>query len=145
MGKLAFLYYSNESVDNGADSKASRMVYDVALYYKFQGGGWVLGGLYQSDATTTNGETGNRTSYGVSGGFMTRKDSGPYLLGTYFVSSVIGTYTKGGSGYQVDLGYKFTPKRIPLAFQFSYKHYDYSKYNHTDTKMDPYFVVILDF
>jgi hypothetical protein len=144
LGKLGFIYLSSEATDNGTTTKASRMIYDVGLYYKFQGGGWVLGGLYQNDGTTSNGESGSRTSYGVSGGYMANKDSGVYLIGTYFISSVMGTYTEG-SGYQVDLGYKFTPRRIPLAFQFSYKHYDYSKFNHTDTLMDPYFVVMVDF
>ncbi|UYL10270.1 hypothetical protein B9G69_006715 [Bdellovibrio sp. SKB1291214] len=144
MGKLALLYYSADSKDNGADSKSSRMVYDVGLYYKFQGGGWVLGGLYQNDSTSVNGVSTPRTSYGLSGGYMTNKEMGGYIIATYFISSVMGDYNEG-SGYQVDLGYKFTPRRIPLAFQISYKNYDYPKFNHSDTKMDPYFVVILDF
>ncbi|QDK43944.1 hypothetical protein DOM22_01575 [Bdellovibrio sp. ZAP7] len=143
MGKLGLLYMSSSSEDSGAESKSTRTLYDVALYYKFQGSPWVLGGLYQNDAQASDSTTVNRTSYGVSGGYMTRKESGGYLLATYFVSSTYGDY-KEGSGFQIDFGYK-VPTKIPLAFQLSYKSYDYSKYNHKDTKLDPYFVVIADF
>ncbi|MFM6929823.1 MAG: hypothetical protein ACKOX6_15240 [Bdellovibrio sp.] len=144
LAKAAFTYASHSTTDNGSATASTRMIYDVGLYYKFQGaGGWCAGALYQNDAQ--GGDTSaDRTSYGVSGGWMTPRDSGVYLLATYFVSSKYGDFTEG-SGYQADLGYKFTPKSTPIAMQISYKHYDYSKFDHTDTYIDPYFVVMVDF
>ncbi|MEK2689700.1 hypothetical protein [Bdellovibrio sp. GT3] len=134
--KLVFSYSSRSSEDGGtASSKSTRMMYDLSAYYKFQGGGWVLGALYQNDAQTSDA-TVDRTSYGVSGGWMTPRESGFYLLGTYFVSSKYGDFD-GGNGYQLDLGYK-VPTRVPLVLQMSYKHYEYSKYDHSDTLIDPY-------
>ncbi len=143
MGKLGLFYNSSNSEDSGATSKSSRMVYDMGLYYKFQGSGWVLGALYQNDSTTTDSSSTPRTSYGPSAGYMTRKESGGYIILTYFISSTYGDYNEG-NGYQVDLGYK-VPTKIPLAFQISSKEYTYSKWNHKDTKLDPYFVAIMDF
>jgi hypothetical protein len=143
MGKLGLFYISATSEDSGVQSKTTRTMYDLGLYYKFQGSGMVLGALYQNDANASDSATVNRTSYGVSGGYMTRKDSGGYIIATYFISSTFGDYNEG-SGFQIDLGYK-VPTKIPLAFQISYKSYDYSKWNHKDTKLDPYFVAIMDF
>lgn len=142
--KAAFTHTSHGTEDNGSSTASSRMIYDLGVYYKFQGaGGWCAGGLYQSDAQ--GGDTSaNRTSYGVSGGWMTPKDSGFYLLATYFVTSTYGDFSDG-NGYQADIGYKFTPKKFPLAMQFSYKNYKYDKYDHADTYIDPYFVVMVDF
>ncbi|WP_413576690.1 hypothetical protein ACLVWU_01480 [Bdellovibrio sp. HCB290] len=140
--KLALYYSSKESEESGSTSKSTRMVYDVSAYYKFQGGGWVLGALYQNDNASETASV-DRTSYGVSGGWMTPRESGFYLLGTYFVSSKYGDYD-GGNGYQLDIGYK-VPTRVPLTFQFSYKHYDYSKYDHSDTLIDPYFGLMIMF
>ncbi|WP_413586127.1 hypothetical protein [Bdellovibrio sp. HCB274] len=140
--KLAFFYNSNTAEESGSSSKTSRMVYDVSAYYMFQGSSWVLGALYQNENSSSTASV-DRTSYGVSGGYMTKKESGFYMLATYFVSSKYGDYD-GGNGYQVDLGYK-VPTRIPLAFQISYKHFDYSKYDHSDTLLDPYFGVMIMF
>ncbi|HWU43678.1 MAG TPA: hypothetical protein VN132_09580 [Bdellovibrio sp.] len=143
MGKVALTYTSHTDTTNGSSTKDSRTIYDIGGYYKFSGGGWVLGALYQNDSR--GGDTSiNRTSYGVSGGWMAPRDSGFFLIGTYFVSSTYGDF-KDGNGYQADLGYKFTPGNIPIAMQISYKNYEYSKYNHSDTFIDPYFVIILDF
>ncbi len=119
------------------------MIYDAGAYYKFQGGGWVLGALYQNDSQ--GGTTSvNRTSYGASGGWMAPRDSGFFVIGTYFISSNYGDY-KDGNGFQADLGYKFTPSKIPIGLQISYKSYSYSKYDHSDTYIDPYFIMVLDF
>lgn len=143
--KAAFTYSSHNTTDAGGSStSSSRTIYDIGVYYKFQGaGGWCAGGLYQSDAQGGD-QSANRTSYGVSGGWMTPRDSGFYLLGTYFITSKYGEMEEG-NGYQADFGYKFTPKSTPIAMQISYKKYDYSKSNHTDTYIDPYFVVMIDF
>ncbi|WP_413559556.1 hypothetical protein [Bdellovibrio sp. HCB209] len=141
--KMTFAYSSHESTDAGTSSKTSRLLYDIGAYYKFQGGGWVLGALYQNDAYTST-DTQNRTSYGVSGGYMTPRESGVYFLGTYFISSKLGdTYTEG-TGYQIDLGYKF-PTKIPVVLQISYKMYDYSKFDHKDTYIDPQFGFMIMF
>ncbi|MGE5084708.1 MAG: hypothetical protein ACM3MG_00300 [Bacillota bacterium] len=140
----AAVTYTSHSTGGNSTSATSRMIYDIGMYYKFQGaGGWCAGGIYQNEAQ--GGDlSANRTSYGVSGGWMTPRDSGFYLLASYFVTSTYGDFS-GGNGYQADIGYKFTPRKFPLAMQFSYKNYNYSKYDHTDTYIDPYFVVMVDF
>lgn len=143
MGKIAGTYSSHTSTDGGGSSKASRMIYDVGAYYKFQGGGWVAGALYQNDSASGD-LSANRTSYGASAGWMSPRESGFFVIGTYFISSTYEEF-KDGTGYQIDVGYKFTPRQIPFGLQLSYKNYDYSKYDHSDTFIDPYFLMILNF
>lgn len=139
MLKTAFSYTSH-STDS---STGTRMIYDIMADYRFAGGGWVTGATYQSDAQGGDTST-SRTSYGANAGWMDRKEFGLYLIGTYYISS---NYTdfSGGSGYQADLGYKFTPKKTAFSMQFSYKHYSYTQPTHTDTYIDPYFALIFEF
>jgi hypothetical protein len=144
LGKVGISYTSHTSTDSGASTSTTRMIYDIGLDYKFAGGGgWCAGALYQKDAQGGNASV-DRTSYGVSGGYMAPRDSGFFLIATYFVVSTYGDFS-GGNGYQADLGYKFTPKNTPIFMQFSYKNYSYSKYDHSDTYIDPYIGVMLDF
>jgi hypothetical protein len=122
-------------------TSATRLMYDLNLSYKFKGGGWVAGGTYQGDSSGAVGQaTGGRTSYGATAGWVAPKEMGPFLLGTYFISSTVGSLK--GSGYQFDLGYKVTIGRIPVAFQMSYKKYSYSGGQLSQGFIDPYLAVL---
>jgi hypothetical protein len=53
-----------------------------------------------------------------------------------------------GWGYQIDLGYKFAIRRISFAPQISYKDYEdkiSDSSTVTQTYIDPYFVIWIDF
>lgn len=141
LGKLALTYSSSSMTTNGQTSSGSRMVYDLNVDYRFAGSGWVLGATYQGESQSPSSLS--RTSYGVTGGFVDRKESGFFILGTFFASSTYGTMT-GGTGYQIDGGYKFTPGKIPIGLQLSYKHYDYSKFDQSYSYIDPYFFVMVE-
>jgi len=143
-GKAAVSYSTRTATEGESSDTTTRTMYDIGLYYRFSGGGgWCAGALYQNDAQGGDSSV-NRTSYGVSGGWMAPRDSGFYLMATYFVVSTYGDYNEG-NGYQADLGYKFTPKNIPIGLQLSYKNYTYSKFDHSDKLIDPYFVLMFDF
>jgi hypothetical protein len=129
--------YNSHSA-NGVSS--SRFMFDTCLGYKFKGGGWVLGGSYQNDSQGIPGSSNPRSSFGVTGGWVSPKGEGFYLLGTYYVSSKLGGYS--GSGFQGDLGYYVQIGKLPVGFQLSYKSFSYEGGSYNDSLIDPYFAVI---
>lgn len=145
--KLGTVYMSE---DNGGDTH-SRLLLDL-------GGGWIaksgltLGFLYSTEKNTvSNGASADRTSYGPSIGYATKKEEGWYVVGSYFPSSTTTTQLKG-TGSQIDIGYKFQINKVSFAPQLSKKQYTYTTLNGNDLgssysegRVDPYFVMWIDF
>ena len=112
--------------------------------------GWTIGLLYgyEKDSGGEN-KTGSsnsvsRSSIGPTFGWTSKKEMGPFILGTYFLSS---TRSDGysGSGMQLDTGYKMAVGSVELALQLSYKRFSYNKLSGASTAafnqsfFDPYF------
>jgi hypothetical protein len=145
--KLGASYMSQ---DNGGDTH-SRLLLDL-------GGGWIAnngftaGFLYANEKNTvSNGASADRTSFGPNIGYATKKDTGWYVIGTYFMSSTTTSELKG-TGYQIDVGYKFIINKVSFAPQLSKKQFTYtSQYGndlnptYEEGRIDPYFVVWIDF
>ncbi len=145
--KLGAIYMADD--DNG-DSR-NRLVLDLA-------GGWIAsngftaGFLYASEKNTvTNGVSADRTSFGPSLGYASKKEEGWYIIGTYFLSSTTTNELKG-SGNQIDAGYKFLINKVSFAPQLSKKQFTYTSQYGNDlsptysvNRIDPCFVVWIDF
>ncbi len=145
--KLGTVYMSE---DNGGNTN-SRLLLDL-------GGGWIaqsgltLGFLYASEKNnSSNGASADRTSYGPNIGYASKKETGWYAIGTYLLSTTTTTGFKG-TGYQIDVGYKFQINKVSFAPQLSKKQYDYTTQDGNDLnptysegRIDPYFVVWIDF
>ena len=136
--------------DNGGNTR-TRLLLDI-------GGGWIansgfsLGFLYSSEKNSiSNGASADRTAIGPNIGYASKKESGWYALGTYFYSATTTTELKG-TGNQIDIGYKFLINKVSFAPQLSKKQFTYtSQYgndlnsNYTEGRVDPGFVMWLDF
>jgi hypothetical protein len=147
--KLSGLYQSDSS-GQGTMSTTSRTLMDFGGYWVSQKG-WLVGGLYGSDKTAYTSGSLERTSYGPSFGWLTRKESGPFVIATYHYSAKL-TQNSTGSGYQFDLGYKFDLRRVGLGLQLSYKHFDFNKAGNVtitppykSTQIDPYVSLLIEF
>lgn len=85
-----------------------------------------------STATTTTSV--EKSSSGVTLGWANPKPNGIFAFATYFLSSEItrGTTnqdtTYSGSGYQVEIGYKATIKRLGFGAHIAYKSLSYDTY-----------------
>lgn len=144
--RIGAMYLSQKSGNEGSTpSEVTRTLTD------FGGGavsdqGWTLGLLYSTENVSPDGLS--RVSYGPTVGWITRKEDGPYILGTYLLSSKYTGYDTG-TGYQIDLGLKMTFSKISLAPQISIKHYSYpasgggAKF--VQDYVDPYFVLFFEF
>lgn len=149
MLKLGFLYLSTDTDSGGTKSESSRMLLDVNPAYIWPKG-WAFGLLYGMDKSKNSGVASDRTSYGPSFGWITRKEYGPYVMASYLLKSELEQYE--GDGIQADLGYKFPLRKIDLGFQLSYKMFNYKKLNgatlstpYKENKIDPYFILMLQF
>lgn len=126
-------YLINEISSGGTTTKTTRQNIDIAGGYRGDSG-WALLGQYaigKITTATTPGSTvnGNRTSYGVGGGWITREMTGAYLTGIYYLSSEYeqqGTTYKG-KGYQVDAGLKMNVSRLCMILGLAYENYTYDK------------------
>lgn len=113
------------------DVTRTRQFIDLAGGYLWSEG-FVLGGQYAMEKDDeTNKQEGNRTSYGPMLGWISRSDVGPYITGTYYLSSkyVQGGNSYDGNGYQVDLGLRVNLSKIYLVAGMSYESFDYGKNN----------------
>jgi hypothetical protein len=122
------------------------------------GGGYLtkdglsFGLLYSSEKTSyADGYNVDRTSYGPSVGWANPKDSGFFALATYLMSSKL-TNNYKGKGYQLDIGYRFALDKVSFAPQISKKEFNYDYQNdqslnstYNEGRIDPYFVVWVDF
>lgn len=132
-------------------NETSRTLLDLGAGYVWPKG-WTLGALYGIEKRKYGEGTTDleRTSYGPTVGWITRDSDGPYILGSYFLKSERNDYE--GTGYQVDLGYKFDLSKVALAMQVSYKGFEYTKSNgnsinppYKEKYLDPYFVLMIEF
>lgn len=147
--KAAGVYLSEES-GQGTLTKGTRTLIDIGGGYVSQQG-WTFGALYGMEKRKSGDTSTDRTSMGPSVGWITRKESGAYVIGTYFISSELSPNYKG-SGYQFDLGYKFSVGKVALAMQISYKHFEYNKAGSASLEpalvnnhIDPYFALLIEF
>lgn len=140
--RLGAMYLSTSVEQGGSTSEASRLLIDVGGGY-VNPKGWTIGGLYSTESSDAEPQ-----AYGVTAGWITRKEMGFYTLGTYFVSSKSNGY-ESGWGYQADLGYRITLRKLTIAPQISYKSHTYditgSEETVTVTHVDPMLVVFFDF
>lgn len=147
--RLQGMYLSSET-GTEPKTKTTRTLIDLGAGW-VSSNGWTLGALYATEKMKFDSHTSNRTSMGPTIGWVTRREAGPYILGTYFVTSEFDDGFEG-TGYQFDLGYKFSIRRISLALQLSYRAFEYDEYDgnsvspaYTDKRIDPYFALWFDF
>lgn len=144
--------YMTESVGSGSStSDAERTLLDVGGGY-ISPKGWVAGFMYGTEKYERTGSDSNRTSIGPTLGWVSRKDNGPYVLGSYFLTLKMSPGDYKGNGTQFDIGYKFQIDRVAFAAQISKKNFTYTEGNganlnpnFVDNKLDPYFVVWIEF
>lgn len=140
--RLGAMYLSTSVEQGGSSSDSSRLLIDVGAGY-VNPKGWTVGGLYSTESSDAEPQ-----AYGVTAGWITRKEMGFYTLGTYFVSSKSNGY-ESGWGYQADLGYRITLRKLTIAPQISYKSHTYdimgSEETVTISHVDPMLVVFFDF
>ena len=148
--RLALMYLSEKEGSEGSAVETSRTLIDFGAGHLF-GNGFTLGGMYGSEKNETATQSLNRTGIGPTIGYMKSKSQGFYFLGTYFINPSATGGLKG-TGTQLDIGYRFQLDKISIAPQFSKKSFKYTKMNDTelnpatvDDRIDPYFVVWIDF
>jgi hypothetical protein len=146
--RLGAMYIAEQRGLEGATSDVTRTMWDIGGGY-VGSQGWTVGLLYGTEKINS-GSSFDRSSFGPSVGWATRKDDGPYAMGTYFLSPTMSGGFKG-TGYQFDVGYKFKIRNISFAPQISKKHFEYDDQNgqaidpkFIDDRIDPYFVVWVD-
>jgi hypothetical protein len=147
--KAGLLYQSDKSGSEGSSGGSTRQVMDFAAGY-LDPKGWMYGVLYSSDNYSSGGNSANRTAMGPSIGWMSPKDNGPYMAATYFYTATLSPMT--GSGFQLDLGYKFAVRRVAFGAQLSKKQITFDKANgnamspkYIEDKLDPYVVMVVTF
>ncbi|MBS1970633.1 MAG: hypothetical protein JSU04_10015 [Bdellovibrionales bacterium] len=147
--KGALLYQNNKSGSEGSQGSTVRQVIDFAAGY-LDPKGWMYGVLYSTDSTSSGGGSLNRTAMGPSIGWISNKDNGPYIMATYFYTAKMDPME--GSGFGLDVGYKFAVRRIAFGFQLSKRNITYDKANgaamgvkYVEDKLDPAFVMIVTF
>ncbi|AZZ37021.1 hypothetical protein CIK05_09520 [Bdellovibrio sp. qaytius] len=148
--RIGIMYLTEKIGIEGSATETSRTLIDFGAGHLF-GNGFTLGGMYGSEKDETATQSLNRTGIGPTIGYMKSKSQGFFILATYFINpSLTGGYK--GTGTQIDLGYRFQLDKISIAPQFSKKTFKYTKLNdvdinpaYVDDRIDPYFVVWIDF
>ena len=110
------MYESTSS--NGVSNSSTRL--EVGAGYITEKG-WVLGGIYVNDTHIVSSG-----AFGPSAGWTTLNDSGPFIIGHYFLPSNSASGSASGgkrSGFQVDFGIKAPLRRASLVVQLSYTKY----------------------
>lgn len=148
--RLAVMYLSEKSGSEGSATETSRTLIDFGAGQLFNNG-FTIGGLYGSEKNETSTQSINRTGIGPTIGYMRSKSKGFYILGTYFINPSATGGLKG-TGSQIDIGYRFQLDKVSISPQFSKKSFKYTKMNDVtlnpasiDDRIDPYFVVWIDF
>lgn len=148
--KLSGSYQSSESGSEGATNESSVTRLDLNAGVITQKG-WVLGAMYGTDKYKSDGSTLDRTGIGPTLGWVSRKEMGPYILATYFLS-LERSDDYEGKGFQVDLGYRFALRKVSISPQISYKDFTYDKVggatlspNFIDKRIDPYIALWIEF
>lgn len=147
--KGAFLYQNDKSGNDGTSNSLSRTVMDFAAGY-MDPKGWMYGGLYSNDSYTSGSTSASRTAMGPSIGYMSTKENGPFGMFTYFYTATMGTM--GGSGTQLDVGYKFAVRKMSFGAELSKKNITFDKSNgvalttkYVEDKLDPYVFMMVVF
>ncbi len=162
----AFSYTIDENESNGITEKEARRMIDLAGGYITDKGITILAqySLEKKKTTTENSGTSSstdsdRTSIGVGGGWTTRQDIGPYIHGIYYMQSeeIEDGVTYKGGGYEVDLGFKAAIRKLSIAFQLSYRAFEYDEFTSSggtsaalpqprkQANLDPTFAIFLEF
>lgn len=144
------MYLSDSSGSEGSTTNSSRTLIDIGAGHLF-GNGFTLGGMYGSEKRNYSTYTLDRVGVGPTIGYMKSKTQGFYFLGTYFINpTMTGGYS--GTGYQLDIGFRFALDKISIAPQFSRKHFKFTEQNdvalspaYIDDRIDPYFVIWIAF
>lgn len=147
--KLAAVYLASSSGTGASKSESSRTMFEINAAYVMPKG-WAFGALYASESEKNGSTSASRTSMGPTIGWITRKENGAYIMAHYLFQSEYEQYK--GDGYQADLGYKFSVRKMAIGLQFSYKSYTYKELSGSklatplqQTKIDPYFAILLEF
>ena len=125
------LFYQSVAVDNnGTTTDGAETSYDLHVGYDF--GGLYAGILYSAETYTA--ENNNRTSTGVSIGYM---NNGWHIIGSYILSSeeqvAAGSTRKEGSGIHLAFGHLFqVTSSFSIGPQLKYYSYEYNKLNDTE-------------
>lgn len=148
--RLGGLYLKDSSGSEDAPGDITRTMIEIGGGY-IQPKGWTIGALYSTDKYSSGGGSLDRTAMGPTVGWMTMKDNGPYVLATYFMSASRSDNLTG-SGYQLDLGYKFAVRKVSFGGQLSKKSITFDKANgasfspkYVEDKIDPSFVILVAF
>lgn len=146
--RLGGMYIAEQNGLEGSTSEVTRTLWDIGGGY-VGAQGWTVGLLYGTEKINS-GSGFDRSSFGPTVGWATKKNDGVYVMGTYFLSPTMSGGFKG-KGYQLDFGYKFMIRNISFAPQISKKHFAYDEQNgnkinpnYIDDRIDPYFVVWVD-
>lgn len=148
--RIAVMYLTDKIGPEGSAVETSRTLIDFGAGHLFSNG-FTLGGMYGSEKYDQSTQTLSRTGIGPTIGYMKSKSQGFFFLGTYFFNpSRTGGYK--GTGTQLDVGYRFALDKISIAPQFSKKTFKYNEVNgidldpaEIDDRIDPYFVIWIDF
>lgn len=147
--KGAFLYENDKSGNDGTSNSSSRQVLDFAGGY-LDPKGWMYGALYSMDTASSGTSSASRTAMGPAIGYMSTKENGAFGMFTYFYTATMGTL--GGSGIQLDVGYKFAVRKLSFGAQFSKKNITFDKSNgvalttkYIEDRLDPYIFMLIVF
>jgi hypothetical protein len=155
MFRPAVTYTSDES-GTSPTTKTTRRVIDLGAGY-VSPGGWSLLAVYGMENRKVeapgSSTTGDRTSLGAGGGW-TAGATGAYVDAVYFFQAEysVGSTNYKGTGWQVDLGYKFDVGRLQVGPQLTYRNFSYDKVNgatqspvYKQNNLDPMFALCLMF
>lgn len=148
--RIAVMYLTEKRGIEGATAETSRTLIDFGAGHLFSSG-LTLGGMYGSEKYDQSTQTLSRTGIGPTIGYMKSKTQGFFFLGTYFFNpSMTGGYK--GTGTQLDVGYRFQLDKISIAPQLSKKSFKFTEVDgfaldpaFVDDRIDPYFVIWIDF
>lgn len=149
--KGGLLYQSDKSATEGSTGGTNRQLLELGAGY-LDDKGWMYGLMQSTDTYSSNsgGGSASRTAMGPSIGWMSSKENGPYGMFTYFYTATMDTMT--GSGFQIDVGYKFAVRKLAFGFQLSKKQITFDKSGgaamspkYIEDKIDPTFVMIVTF
>lgn len=160
------MYLEDYKSASGVQTTTRRTLIDLTGGYSFDNGiaiGFIFGTEKQKTIAIntyyTSESEASRSSYGPSLGWITPKNSGPYILASYLTNSDYDAlpYSYRGDGFQIDLGFRFAVKSAYMSLQLSYKSFTYKKYTYMTSPtvelsdpmkhryVDPYFGFFFDF
>jgi hypothetical protein len=160
--KPGVMYIQDKTIPGGpggtTETTVTRTFFNASILFSVSDE-WVLGGLYDSESRKTESTNSTselkRTNMGISGGWVSSKDFGAYVLANYFVSCSMTIDTDSYAGkmcYQIDLGLKASVRSTGFGAQLSYRNFTYDKLNSAsldpareETGIVPFFTVFLKF